>query len=416
MKKEAIIGLILIFAGVGLYAYYNQYIKPEDDAREYLVEGKMVFERGNNEAVNNSIDIFAKVIAKYPKTKAATESYYYIGRSYEKLGLNRLAYLKYIYILKTSKNINSVLNGEIRNRMARLKIMKRYTEEGIHQLLGLLNYSTNRDFRSRVYTELGHTYLKMGSYKKAKRMFDIAITENGSNEEALLGKARAYKRMGYDDMAYNLYEYFLKYYGNFSHFSKDISRSYINQVYQSGYANFKRGKYSRAISFFKRLLRIFPKVKKSENALYWLGESYFALKKYETAILYFNRVLSNYYYHKDQDARIKKGYTYFSSKRFDLAAREFHVYISNYPKGRHIETAKKWKEMSTKEILYRIQNRMLPDDVEGEEEDEEMENNNEKDNKSTNRRNSNGASKSVQTNYRIEINDDDIEYENVAEL
>jgi len=212
MRKEAIIGLVLIFLGVGLYAYYDQFVKPEDIAREYLVEGKLVFERGNKEAVNNSIDIFTKVIAKYPKTRAAAEAYFFIGRSYEKLGLNRLAYLKYLYILKTGKNISPELAGEIRKKLARLKIMMRYTEEGIHQLLGLLNYSQNRDFRSRVYTELGHTYLKMKSYDKARRMFNLAISENGSNEEALLGKARVYKRMGYDEKAYDLYEYFLGYY------------------------------------------------------------------------------------------------------------------------------------------------------------------------------------------------------------
>ena len=39
---------------------------------------------------------------------------------------------------------------------------------------------------------------------------------------------------------------------------------------------------------------------------------------------------------------------------FDLAAREFQIYINNYPRGRFIDTARKWKGMSTQEMLYRL--------------------------------------------------------------
>ena len=89
--------------------------------------------------------------------------------------------------------------------------------------------------------------------------------------------------------------------------------------------------------------------------------AFFGLKKYESALSYFNRVLANNVSTKDEDARIKKGYSYFMVKKFDLAAREFQKYLEQYPHGRHNETAKKWKEMSTKEILYRIEKDRLPD-------------------------------------------------------
>src|SRR5208337_489491 len=141
-------------------------------------------------------------------------AYYYIAQGYEKLNLNRLAYLKYIYLLKNSSKIDPEMEKDISARVARLKIMNRYDEEGIHQLLSLLNYSDDKDFRSRIYTELGHTYLKRGEYETSKRMFDLALAENGSNEEAILGKARAYKRLGHDSQAYDLYDHFLKYYSN----------------------------------------------------------------------------------------------------------------------------------------------------------------------------------------------------------
>jgi TolA-binding protein len=339
-------------------------VRPEKEAREYLVEGQIAYERGTKESLNNSINILSKVIARYPSTSSADEAYYYIGQSYEKLGLNRLAYLKYVYILKTGTDVSPELKKEINARIARLTIMKRYTEEGINQLLGMLNLSDDHDYRSRIYTELGHAYLKMGQYRKSKRMFDIALTENGTNEEAILGKARALKRIGYANKAYDLYEYFLKYYGNFSHFTRDTRNAYLRQVYSSGYSSYRKGRYYPAISFLKRLLRYFPHSRKSEDALYWIGESYYSLQKYEEANRYFNRVLSNSLHHRNQQARMKRGYSYFMAKRFDLAAREFQIYMNDYPQGKYFKTAKKWNTMSAREIMYRIKDEGKSGDIE----------------------------------------------------
>jgi TolA-binding protein len=365
MKSKTILGILLITAGIVLIVYYDQYLRPEREARELLVEGKMVFERGDEtgdkETINHAINTFTRVIVKYPKTRAITESYFYIGKCYEKLKLYRLAYMKYAYLIKNNRSsLNEELRKEILMRLAHINILKRYSEEGIDQLYGLLNASFNKEFRSRVYTELGHTYLKLGRFKKSKRMFDISLTEYGGNEEAILGKARSYKHMGYDTKAYDLYDYFLKYYGAISQYTGDVRRSYREQAYQSGLSAFRRGRYSAAISFFRRILTHFPYDRKAENALYWIGESYFAMKKFNTAIGYFNRVLRNGYYHKNQDAQIKKGYAYFLSKRFDLAAREFQTYLRNYPRGRHASVAREWKKMSSKELLYRIRSKKLP--------------------------------------------------------
>jgi TolA-binding protein len=370
MKQGIILGAVLIVFGIGLFAYYDHFVRYEREAQELLTEGKLIYERGSGEAVNNSINLFSKIIARYPGTRAEAEAYYYIAQSYERLNLNRLAYLKYVYILKNNPNVDPTLAQEIKARIGRIKVMKRYSEEGIHQLLGLLNNSENRDFRSRVYTELGHTYLQMREYEKSKRMFDIALTENGDNEEAILGRARAYKRLGFDDMAYNTYEYYFKYYGNFSHYADDVKNAYVQQVYRSGHESFRRGHYTTAISNFNRILSHFPDSDRAENCLYWIGQSYFAMGKYGSAITYFDRTLGNYDGRKDEDARIRKGYAYFLLKKFDLAAREFQLYINNYPHGRYSDTAQKWKGMSTQEMLYRIQNKMIPEEEEGEKPEE----------------------------------------------
>jgi TolA-binding protein len=409
MKKWILVGIIFIFLGIGLFAYYDSFVKPEREAKELIVEAKMSFERNDKESINKAIDIFTRVIAKYPGTDSSLEAYYYIAESYEKLNLNRLAYLKYIYLIKGNQKLPAEMEKEINARIARLKIMKRYDEEGIHSLMSLLNYSDNKDFRSRIYTELGHTYLKTGEFQKSKRMFDLALAENGNNEEAILGKARTYKRMGQDGEAYELYDHFLKYYSNFSNYTGDVTKSYTKQLYESGLNNYRRGRYYPAITYFKKYITLFPGTSNTENSLYWIGESYFALKQYDAAVSYLKRVLNNGYYHKDQDAYIKIGYSYFMAKNYDLASREFQSYIDNYPNGKYVERAKQWKEMSTKEMMYKYKKNSKPDtDVE----DESTEGNESSDQgyKSEN-------SRTVKADYNLKEENDYEEYdENMAEL
>lgn len=362
MRLKITIGAVLVALGVGLFLFYEFYQKPARESREMMTEGKMIFERGDRESINQAIGIFTRVIARYPKSRLIPEAYFFIGQSYEKIGLNRLAYLKYSYLLKNRPPyLSEDLRKEVLIRMAHLQVLKRQDEEGINQLFGLLQGNFNKEFRSRVYSELGYTYLKLGQSQRANRMFDIALSEHGSNEEALVGKARARKRMGHDSDAYDLYDHFLKYYGEVSQYTGDVRSSYRDQAYRSGLSAFRGGNYSGAITYFRRVIDHFPGDRLSENALYWTGESYFARRHFDTAISYFNRVLRNSYYHKDQDAQIKKGYAYFLSKRFDLAAREFQTYSKNWPGGRHAATARKWKEMSTRELLYRIDERNTPE-------------------------------------------------------
>jgi TolA-binding protein len=374
MKKGIVAGIALIVLGIGMLVFYEAFYKEEREARVLLTEAKLIFERENRHSINSSIDLFSKIAARYPDTASASEAYYHIARGYEKLGLNKQAYYKYIYLLKNKKNVNDSLLSEINARLAGLKIKKVHTEEGVHQLLGLLNESDDRNFRSRVYAELGHTYLRGNESSKASRMFDISLNEDGENEEAIIGKARSLIRLGKAEQAYDLYEQFLRYFGNFSQYSQDVRNAYLTQVYASGINSYKRGSYWQSIGFFNRLLKYFPGDKRTENALYWMGESYFSLGRHETALQYFGKTLSNQFYHKDEDARMKRGYTYFMLKRFDLAAREFQIYLDTYPHGRHAATAGKWRNMSGKEINYRAETNLKPAD---DYDDEEIEDNTE---------------------------------------
>ncbi|HNR89751.1 MAG TPA: tetratricopeptide repeat protein [Spirochaetota bacterium] len=410
MRTKTIVGILLIVLGVALFLYYDRYLKPEREARILLTEGKIVFERGEESgdkiAINQAIGIFSKVIARYSDTKVVPEAYYYVGQCYEKLKLYKLAYLKYAYLIK---NQNDVLTKDMRKdvhmRIAHINILKNYSEEGVNRLYDLLNNSFDKDFRSRVYTELGHAYLNQGSFQKAGKMFDISLAENGMNEESVLGKARAYKRMGRDAEAFDLYEHFLSYYGAVSQYTNDVRRSYKNQAYQSGLDAYRGGRYQHAISHFNRVLKHFPYDSKAEYALYWTGESLFAMKQFDTAIQYFNRVLSNSHHQKDQDAQIKKGYAYFLSKRFDLAAREFQNYLTHYPYGKYASIAREWKNMSTKEILYRIENRRLPETTQESKSDDDGDRDLEADEEVSGR-----------ADRGHSMSSEDRHYENVAEL
>ncbi len=363
MKPKLIVGMLLIVLGVGVFVYNENFLKPEREAREMMVEAKMIYERGDKDSINQAINIFTKVIAKHPSSRLIPEAYYLIGQCYERMGLNRLAFLKYSYLIKNNHPyLSTDLRKEVLIRLARLNVLKQYNEEGINQLYALLNSNYNRELRSRIYSELGHTYLRLGEYQRSRRMFDIALAENGTNEEALVGKARAFKRLGMDDDAYDTYEYFLRYYGAVSQYASDVRSAYRDQAYRSGLASFRKGSYDGAISYFGRVLKNFPEDRLAENAMYWIGESSFALRRFDIAISWFNRTLANSFYHKDQDAQIKKGYAYFLSKRFDLAAREFQTYLRNYPAGQHAATAREWKSMSTKELLYRIEGKNARDE------------------------------------------------------
>lgn len=413
MKPKLIVGILLVLLGAGVFVYNESFLRPEREAREMMVEATMIYERGDKESINQAINIFTKVIAKYPSSRLIPEAYYLIGQCYERIGLNRLAFLKYSYLIKNNHpHLSADLRKEVMIRLARLNVIRQYNEEGINQLYALLNANYNRDLRSRIYSELGHTYLRLGEYQRSRRMFDIALAENGTNEEALVGKARAFKHLGMDDDAYDTYEYFLRYYGAVSQYASDVRSAYRDQAYRSGLAAFRKGSYEGAISYFNRVLKNFPDDRLAENAMYWIGESNFAQRRFDTAISWFNRALSNSQYHKDEDAQIKKGYAYFLSKRFDLAAREFQTYLRNYPAGRHAATAREWKSMSTKELLYRIEGRKTPDEADEEESPTPDD--------STGRKITprGGSDEEVAGEYGGEDSADDgkIELENVAEL
>ncbi|MFW6366157.1 MAG: tetratricopeptide repeat protein [Spirochaetota bacterium] len=389
--KKILAGTLLVGIGLLLVAYYDLSFKPESEAEKLYNEARLIKERAENEelfnqdilysdsmpegqsetysrldnrsAINDAIDLFTKIIARYPDTSYSAKALYHIADSYEKIGLFRLAYLKYSYILKEKRHsLDDQTQKEIIAKLAKLKIKKNYSEEGISQLYSLLEDSTDPQFRSRIYSEIGYSYLKVDEVSRAEQAFELSLREYSENQEAILGKARALKRLGKSSEAFEQYDYFLAHHGLFSQYTRDVKNAYLKQSYATALSHFKNGSYWSAINYFNIVLNRFPGSKYTENSCYWIGESYYKLGRYDTARNYYSKALSNGYYHKDQDSRIKMGYTYFMQKKYDLAAREFQTYIESYPKGRYISIARRWKESSARELTNQLQRQQENDE------------------------------------------------------
>jgi len=364
MKKVISIGITFITLGLGflMYFYINVH-KPGQDAKLLLTKGISVYEMGDRRSINKAIELFREVIVndRYEDTDSRIHALYHMAYCLEKLHQYQLAYFKYVSLLQLNNRISPKMINEIKVRLAHLKLKYEYSEEGLHQLYSLLNNSTDKKFRSRVYSEIGLSYLRGKKYTKALKMFTFALYEFGENEEAMIGKARTYKHLGRYNDAFDSYEKFLKFFGVRSAYALSVRRTYIREVYGRGIYLHQQGRYSSSIRFFHRLLNFYPHIRLSENSLYWIGESYFKKKNYITALRYFGRTLSNNYSHKNQAARIKRGYCYFMMKNYDLAAREFQIYLNHYPRGRYRHTARQWKKMTKKEIIYRLNKNHSPE-------------------------------------------------------
>lgn len=73
-----------------------------------------------------------------------------------------------------------------------------------------------------------------------------------------------------------------------------IDTSDPEALYQSAYADHRRGNYQLAILAFREYLESFPEAEQADNALYWTGQSYFLQKRYSSAISAFTDLLARY--------------------------------------------------------------------------------------------------------------------------
>ena len=114
----------------------------------------------------------------------------------------------------------------------------------------------------------------------------------------------------------------------------DTVRSGVDpdQLYNTAYLDFTRGKYNVAIAGLEQFLKMFPDSDMSDNAQYWIGESWYSEGDLTRAEQEFKKVLIRYPTgNKVPAASYKLGLVYQTQGRLDAARRQFESVIEKYP-------------------------------------------------------------------------------------
>ena len=105
-----------------------------------------------------------------------------------------------------------------------------------------------------------------------------------------------------------------------------------DQLYNTAYLDFTRGKYDVAISEFRRYLASFSSSDNADNAQYWIGESYYSLGKLDSAEAGFRQVMAGFPNgNKVPAAEYKLGLVYLAQNRKVEAANQLRRVVKEYP-------------------------------------------------------------------------------------
>jgi tol-pal system protein YbgF len=112
----------------------------------------------------------------------------------------------------------------------------------------------------------------------------------------------------------------------------DTSGLAEDQLYNTAYLDFTRGKYDVAIGEFRRYLATFPTSDNADNAQYWVGECFYSLNRLDSAELGFRQVLVSYPQgNKVPAAEYKLGLVYLAQGRRPEAKNQFRRVLQEYP-------------------------------------------------------------------------------------
>lgn len=341
-KNVAIIfGVVVIFFATTILLVETQYKEPKAKSEVMLRKGKLLLEQDTRDAAKEAMDIFMDVASRYPGTKEELEARFYLAECYERINLKEAALKKYTELAQ-SKILDETMKKNIQFRIAKLRIIKSYKEEGINSLLTLLGNTTDNVLRSEIYTEMGKLSLTEGKYSKAQRQFEIALSEHPNNKIARLNLARVLSVQNKDYLAYGEYERYISYYGKLDNEKEKVLGNYKKEAYTKGKALYKNKKYSEAKPFFQLVLKKFSASKEADLSAYYLGVIYLVEKNYKKAVHFFNLGVSNSPTNMDEACYMKKGEAYFKMKEYIRAAKVFQYLINHYPKSKYVSTAKEW--------------------------------------------------------------------------
>ncbi len=105
-----------------------------------------------------------------------------------------------------------------------------------------------------------------------------------------------------------------------------------DELYNTAYLDFTRGKYEVAISEFRRYLSSFSGSDNADNAQYWIGESFYSLGKLDSAEAGFKQTIVGFPKgNKVPAAEYKLGLVYTAQNRKAEAANQFRRVVKEYP-------------------------------------------------------------------------------------
>ena len=105
-----------------------------------------------------------------------------------------------------------------------------------------------------------------------------------------------------------------------------------DQLYNTAYLDFTRGKYDVAISEFRRYLASFSSSDNADNAQYWVGESFYSLGKLDSAEAGFRQVIVSFPKgNKVPAAEYKLGLVYLAQNRKPEGMNQLRKVVKEYP-------------------------------------------------------------------------------------
>lgn len=357
------IGAIIFTIGAGVFFIEREYISGDKAARVRLEQGKLQLERFDEDGLRKAIDEFTAVVAQYPDSVYAREARYHLAEAYERLGMRDIALGKYKKLLEIP--LADTIKSRVRFKIAKLQIMRNYSDEGMNQLLSLLNSTTDKSLRSEIYLEIGKYYQRKGLAKDARRNYENALAENTENREARAA-------LGLTDTDYSnsvALHGILEKPESATQENKDATAAPKFDL-NPGIQAFMRGDYARAITL------LLPAAKsdapESEEALYYVGNAYLKLKDYRKAVHYLNRAVSNRYRERDEAAYIKKGEAYYLNNQLERAANVFRFARTHYPNGKYAQIAADWENEVRRLLNDKTGSNEFPDDDDDDDDDEDV--------------------------------------------
>ncbi len=358
------VGAIVFTIGAGVFLIEREYISGDKAARVRLEQGKLQLERFDEDGLRKGIDDLTAVVAQFPDSIHARSARYHLAEAYERLGMRDVALGKYKKLLEMP--LTEELKTHVRFKIAKLQVMRNYSDEGMNQLLQLLNGTADKPLRSEIYLEIGKYYHRKGLGRDAVRNFQNALTENPENREVRAA-------LGYGDADYKnsvaLHGILDK---TESVPAKEENPAKAEGKYDlaGGIRAFTVGEYGKAVRLLTPAAR--STGRDSEDALYYLGNAYLKLKQYRNAIHFLNRAVSNKYLDRDEAAYIKKGEAYYLSNQFSRALRVFTFARTHYPNGKYAQIARDWEAETRSMLGEKTGVKSLDDDGDDDDEDEDV--------------------------------------------